>query len=659
MSQLSFLKTFHIRVTQLAAASLFGLLAACGGGGGSDGALLAEPLRLPNAVEITVSTDPNVSALAATDASGPSGSSERRQALATVAPSVKTTGLDIRKVGATRTFDHDGMRYFFATIEVRNAQSCSSVGSCPAYTSPGQNLVLVALDTAATVGSTALRNLKNDAGGDASALATSFVPIDAMRAGANGGPPIPDSNQPTVRNYPLGERAVYPSSAGTTLDYGFIVNRPDTADSRSLPASPAANQFDGTTVIGFKVPLQPNGGTPKTFTITIHATEDINFSDYGTSPGPQGIAVGDLNGDGFQDIVTANYTASLDTVTVRLGNGNGGFNPGFDVSTGAGPRAVAIGDVNLDGIPDIVTANYLDDSISILLGVDSNADGKGDGSFNATAQPAIALADFAGPRAISVVTQNLGGVKTVHIATADFGNDTVSLVRFDADGISAPISLAVGFKPSGVALGDLNGDGRLDIVASNEGDDTVSVYRQGASGNFFATLSSGVPLGPLALDAAANPRSIVLADVNGDGRLDILTANSITDQVALFLGNGNATFGARTDIAVPGTLAGNASTPYSVAVGDFNGDGKQDLLTANFDDFSTSFLSGNGVGGFAFVRNYKVGSKPYAVLAQDLNGDGKADAIVTNSGPRDAGDNNVIDESDYGSGNSVSVVRGR
>src|SRR5262245_48707658 len=128
-------------------------------------------------------------------------------------------------------------------------------------------------------------------------------------------------------------------------------------------------------------------------------------------------------------------------------------------------------------------------------------------------------------------------------------------------------------------------------------------------------LSASYPLGTW-------PQAVVTADVNHDGKLDLLTADPSANAVSVMLGKGNGTFGAAHNYAV-------GAAPYSLAVGDLNNDGKPDIVTADAGDSSISVLLGNGKGGFGPALNYSVGTMPYSSVAlADFNGDGKLDAAV-------------------------------
>ena len=127
----------------------------------------------------------------------------------------------------------------------------------------------------------------------------------------------------------------------------------------------------------------------------------------------------------------------------------------------------------------------------------------------------------------------------------------------------------------------------------------------------------------LSFDTGGESFSLALGDLNGDGKPDLAAVNVDVNTVSVLLGNGDGTFGPKSDY-------GTGSYPHSVAIGDLNGDGKPDLATANTVSFTVSVLLGNGDGTFGPKNDYGTGSNPYSVAIGDLNGDGKPDLAVAN-----------------------------
>jgi len=173
----------------------------------------------------------------------------------------------------------------------------------------------------------------------------------------------------------------------------------------------------------------------------------------------------------------------------------------------------------------------------------------------------------------------------------------------------------------GVASGDFNKDGNLDLAFTSTGPNNVSIALGDGTGQFGAATN-------LITNSANNDTtSVAVGDFNFDGNSDLVAANNATNNVSLLLGNGDGTFGEATNLSV-------GSNPRTVAVGDFNGDGNSDLATANPTSNNVSILPGNGNGTFGAASYFDVGSNPYFVVVGDFNLDGKSDLATANKGSK-------------------------
>ncbi len=318
---------------------------------------------------------------------------------------------------------------------------------------------------------------------------------------------------------------------------------------------------------------------------------------------PSEIAVADLTGDGQLDIITANFRQN--SVSVLLSNGItsfasseptldlGNFQPAVPYAVGNGPHSVAVKDLG-NGQLDIVTANSIDNTVSVLLG-------NGDGTF----QSAHAFAVGSQPRSVAVADLT-GDGQPPDIVTANSIDNTVSVLLGNGDGtFQSAHAFAVGSQPRSVAVADLTGDGQPpDIVTANYGDNTVSVLLGNGDGTFQPVQSYFAGYGPV---------SVAVADLNGDGLPDIVTAAGY-NTVSVLLGNGDGTFQPAVSYAV-------GFVPSSVAVADLTGDGQPpDIVTANYGDNTVSVLLGNGDGTFQPAITYAVGNGPEAVAVGEFNG---------------------------------------
>src|SRR5207247_4528042 len=195
----------------------------------------------------------------------------------------------------------------------------------------------------------------------------------------------------------------------------------------------------------------------------------------------------------------------------------------------------------------------------------------------------------------------------------------LTFVLFSA---SPDAALARGYPvragPYSVAAGDLNGDGRLDLVVANSLANSVTVLLGNGAGTFHPARNFDAGLG-------SGPIWVLIVDVNGDGKPDILLANQSRNAVGVLLGNGDGTFQAPMNFDTAGNL------PESIAVGDFNGDGKLDVAVAHFDSTNVTMLLGNGDGTFQpayVVATFAPDMYLIPVALGDVNGDGTLDLVT-------------------------------
>jgi len=352
--------------------------------------------------------------------------------------------------------------------------------------------------------------------------------------------------------------------------------------------------------------LQANGNLTNIGSVQsgeIHATMGGTFAakvDYTVGNSPFSVAMGDLNGDGVQDLVASNY--SNNSVSVLLNNGNGTFATKADYATGSSPYFVTVGDLNGDGKLDIVTPNNGTTTISVLLN-------NGNGTFGAK----VDYTTGSSPKAVAIGDLNGDGKADLAVANS---SSALSIFMNKGNGtFAAKVDYTTGSTPFSVAIGDLNGDGRLDVVTANNGTTTVSAFLNKGDGTFAIKADYTV---------GGSPYSVAIGDLNGDGKADLATANGGTS-ASVLINNGNGTFATKVDYTT-------GSLPYSIAIGDINGDGKADLGVANYTSNTISTLQNRGNGTFATKVDYAAGANPASIAIGDLNGDGKADLATANGG---------------------------
>jgi uncharacterized protein (DUF2141 family) len=272
-------------------------------------------------------------------------------------------------------------------------------------------------------------------------------------------------------------------------------------------------------------------------------------------------------------------------------------------------------------------------TLTILLG-----DGKS--GFTESSSPA------AGEGPVSLAVGDFNGDGKLDLAVADWGsnfyggtsNGTVTILLGQGDGTFVPASSSptVGLIPVSVVTGDFNGDGKLDLAVYNWIGGDVSILLGNGDGTFTATQSPTI--GPQPGLPVGDFNEMVVGDFNGDGKLDLAVANNADDTITILLGKGDGTFTATA--SPPATGVG----PGGVAVGDFNGDGKLDLAVANWTykyptptvNGSVTLLLGNGDGTFTpNPSSNAVEENPVAVLPGDFTGSGRLGLAVVNenSGP--------------------------
>jgi hypothetical protein len=336
----------------------------------------------------------------------------------------------------------------------------------------------------------------------------------------------------------------------------------------------------------------------------------------------QNPVVADFNGDGRQDLaVTTSDSSNLNgTVNVLLNNGMGGFAPALSYPVGNYPASLVAGDFNGDGRPDLALVAGSSSGLSVVILLNH-----GDGTF----APAVTSTALTLPwDSTSMVVGNFFGGGNQDLAVAS-GNGTISVLRNDGHANFTPAgSYAVAaYSGSGGALvaGDFTGEGRTDLAFPS--------YNYASSGNVGVLLNqgNGTFAPPSSLPASGVVGYLAVGDFNGDGRQDLVEAYGYGG-LAVQLSNGDGTFAPRVQISESGFFT---FMNTSVVVGDFNGDGKLDILCDAWGGYASgshtdSFVvPGNGDG--TFPTPLPVNPSVSAQAVMDFNGDGLPDLVASGS----------------------------
>jgi hypothetical protein len=376
---------------------------------------------------------------------------------------------------------------------------------------------------------------------------------------------------------------------------------------------------------------------------TVPGVSSTNFptANYAVGTSPSAIVAAnfhDLSSTSTTDLAVANEADG--TISILQGNSDGTFQPATTVQLPAGfqPTALAAHDFNGDGHEDLVVtstnAGGSGGNVSILLG-------NGDGTF----QPAVSAPTGNLPVAVAVANFHSGQAgSNVDVAVSNQDDNSISIFQVNSNGTfstssSSPslLQLPAGYKPAGLATGSFTGSGFIDLAVADEGNDTVSVFLGNGDGTFQNRVDYATGNSPIFVAAS---------DFNNDGITDLAIANNgaptsanTGNTVTILLGQsninntsvGNGTF-------APGTIrdfpAGNG--PTSIAVGDFNIDGVNDLAVADQTDNAVSVLLNLGTGLFGPNFELPVDQSPVSIASADFNNDGKMDVATANHTSNDA-----------------------
>jgi hypothetical protein len=349
--------------------------------------------------------------------------------------------------------------------------------------------------------------------------------------------------------------------------------------------------------------------------------------DFGTSSGPCSIAVGDMDGDRKPDVVTANYLS--DNVSILRNTASSGsiaaasFATKVDVTTGVLPIVVTLADMDNDGKLDIVTANLTSNTVSVI----KNNSTIGNLSFATKVDYATGSA----PRSVTV--GDIDGDGKRDIAVANSGSGTLSILRntFTTVGtisFAAKVDFTAGNAAYSVAIGNIDGDSKLDVLVNNYNDNSVSIFRN--------TSTSGTISFATKIDFATglNPQAVTTGDIDNDGKQDVLVTNVSGNTLSIFRNtssSGSISMATRQDFTT-------GTQPTMVALGDADADGKADVSVSNYGSNSVSVFRNTSTSGsisLATKIDFATDVNPQGTIVADIDRDNRPDVLTANAGSSD------------------------